>query len=122
MYEIKSKLDLRSSNLELRKKFESRILRTDESFNDYCHDKLILASHVALKESEITDCIIDGIPDPRLRDQAQMHSFDSPATLSRAFQNITLRSDAKHRSKRNSERTNRDTRNSKAPADEDYSQ
>jgi len=82
--------DLRPSKLALRKSFERRIWQNKESFSDYFHDKVILANRVPVDDEELTDYIIDGIPDKRLRDQARIQRFNSKSDLLEAFRNLTL--------------------------------
>jgi len=78
--------DHRSSKLTLRKEFERR---TGETFKEYFHDKIIMANRISVDADEIIDYVIDGIPDPRLRDQARLQRY--AADLVEAFENITLR-------------------------------
>lgn len=57
------------SKLELRKKFESRLWKSDEQFNNYCNDKVRLTSKLKLKEDELLEYVIEGIPNVQLRRQ-----------------------------------------------------
>lgn len=80
----------RQSKVIARKQFEERTWKKGETFNDYFHEKAILANRVPVADDEILDYIIDGIPDPVLRDQARIQGFSTKASLLRAFQRITI--------------------------------
>ena len=67
--------DHRQNRLDLRKKFESRIWKTSESFKDYFHEKIILANAASVDEEDIIDYIVDGIPDLSLRNQVRIQRF-----------------------------------------------
>lgn len=56
--EMESMFDLRPGRLSLRREFESRIWRTDESFCDYYHEKVIFANRVPIAGDELLDYII----------------------------------------------------------------
>jgi len=84
--------DHRSSNLTLRKEFERRTWQTGETFRAYFHDKIIMANRISVDADEIIDYVVDGIPDPRLRDQARLQRFKDATDLVEAFENVTLRS------------------------------
>lgn len=88
--EMTTMFDNRQSRLDLRKKFEGRTWKTSESFSNYFHNKLILANAVPIEEEEITDYIIDGIPDVFLRNQARIQCFSEKENLLRAFEKINL--------------------------------
>ncbi|XP_067209940.1 uncharacterized protein [Linepithema humile] len=79
------------SKLTIRKKFEDRAWRKEESFHEYLHDKTIMGNRVPVDKDELLEHIIDGIPDDTLRDQARMQEFPSADALLRAFSRITLR-------------------------------
>lgn len=70
MSEMKRIFDHRPSKLILKKEFERRTWRAGEIFNEYCHDKVILANRVPIEPTEVVNYIIDGVPNPRLQDQA----------------------------------------------------
>lgn len=89
--EMREMYDQRPSKVELRKKFEERTWKREETFQQYVHDKVILANRVPISEEEIIDYIIDGIPVTNLRDQARMSRFTSKASLLQAFEKVTLR-------------------------------
>ncbi|XP_011859156.1 PREDICTED: uncharacterized protein K02A2.6-like [Vollenhovia emeryi] len=88
--------DLRPKKLSLRKEFEARIWKAEESFCDYYHDKVISANRVPVEEDELLDYLVDGIPDTRLQNQARIMNFSSKTDLLKAFEKITL--DAKRSS------------------------
>ncbi|XP_055908998.1 uncharacterized protein LOC129943517 [Eupeodes corollae] len=88
--EMRTLFDNRTSKLEIRRKFESRKWLSSEIFQNYFHDKLILANKMELAEEELLDCIIEGIPDHHLRVQAKMHRFVNRNQLLEAFSGISL--------------------------------
>lgn len=49
---------------------------------------------MSVDEEELVECIIDGIPDIPLRNQARLQRFDSKSSLLTAFENISLRETA----------------------------
>lgn len=85
----------RPSKLALRKEFEQRMWQPGESFTEYYHDKIILANRISIDNDEIIDYILDGVPNPRLRDQTRLQQFKEMTELIEAFENITLRSKPK---------------------------
>ncbi|XP_026829998.1 serine/arginine-rich splicing factor RS2Z32-like [Ooceraea biroi] len=93
--------DHRPNKLALRKEFENRLWRKDESFCDYVFEKTTLANRITVDPEELIDLMIDGIPDTRLRDQARMNRYERVEDLLDAFKKITLyeqpRSDRDHR-------------------------
>ncbi|CAL1685182.1 unnamed protein product [Lasius platythorax] len=110
---MKQMFDQRPNRLTLRKDFEKRTWQTSESFADYCHEKVILAGQVPIDEDEIIDYVIDGVPDPRLRDQARLHWFAEVSELLKAFENITLQNNPKTERipfKKNQQKTTKEDR------------
>jgi len=84
--------DHRPSKILLRKQFEERVWRREETFHhQYVHEKIILANRVPISEDEIIDYLIDGIPVVSLRDQARMSRFTSKSSLLQAFEKVILR-------------------------------
>lgn len=81
----------RESKLTMRRKFESRVWKKEETFHEYLHDKIIMGNRVPIDEDEVLDHIIDGISDTILRDQARIQGFASTDSLLKAFEKITLR-------------------------------
>lgn len=100
LQEMKIAFDHRPSKLDRRKKFERRTWHSDESFNEYYNDKLILGNQVPVEEEDMLDYVIDGITDATLRNQARLQSFDSVSALLEAFKKIGIRNDTKIGSKR----------------------
>lgn len=78
------------SRLERKRLFESRVWVKNESFSNYCHDKVIKGNKVPIAEEEIVDYVIEGIPSKTLRNQARMQSFSTVQELTKAFQWIVL--------------------------------
>ncbi|EZA49030.1 hypothetical protein X777_12838 [Ooceraea biroi] len=58
----------RRTRLELRRSFEKRMWQVGESFSTYLHAKVILANKASIVQEELTDYLINGIPDSRMRD------------------------------------------------------
>ncbi|XP_024889023.1 uncharacterized protein LOC112465625, partial [Temnothorax curvispinosus] len=78
------------SRLERKRIFENRVWKRNESFSDYCHDKIIKENKVPIPEEEMVEYIIDGIPWKALKNQARMQSFSTVHELTKAFRRITL--------------------------------
>lgn len=89
--EMREMYDHRPSKILLRKQFEERVWKMEETFHQYVHEKVIPANRVPVSEDEILDYIIDGIPVASLRDQARIGRFTSKASLLQAFEKVTLR-------------------------------
>ena len=58
------------------------------TFNEYYHDKIVMANRISIDTDEIIDYVVEGIPDVRLCDQARLLRFKN---LIEAFENIMLR-------------------------------
>jgi len=101
---MRSIFDHRPAKMDLRKKFEKRVWHGDETFSNYFYDKTILAYRVPVDEDELTDFIIDGIPDKIIQDQARMQNFTRKEDLLRAFEKITF-----HTTNKNSARVSNHT-------------
>lgn len=80
----------RQNKLELRKTFEKRTWRKDETFNEYIHDKMIMGNRISVDTEELLDYVIDGIPDETLRNQARIQRFETTSALQEAFEKVTL--------------------------------
>ncbi|XP_073846285.1 uncharacterized protein [Musca autumnalis] len=78
------------SKLELRKKFERRVWKTDENVADYCNEKVKLASKLKLEEDELLEYVVEGIPNIQLRRQTIMQQYKSVTDLCKALASITL--------------------------------
>lgn len=89
--EMRSMFGRRISKLVLRKEFEGRVWKYGESFSEYLHDKIILANKVPVAEDEVVDYIVEGIPDPMLRDQARIQKLKTTESLREAFERVKLR-------------------------------
>jgi len=83
--------DCRPLKMDLRRQFERRTWRGDETFSSYFHDKIILANRVSIDEDELIDYVIDGIPDETTRNQARIHGFRRKEDLLRAFEKVAIR-------------------------------
>lgn len=88
---MQSIFDHRPAKIDLRKKFEKRTWRYEETFSSYFYDKIILANKVPVDEEELTDYIIDGIPDGIVRTQARIQRFEKKEDLLKSFEKVTLR-------------------------------
>lgn len=81
----------RRSRMTIRRTFEARVWKKDETFREYMHEKIIMGNHVPVEADEMIDYIIDGIPDNALRNQARIQRFTETESLLRSFEAITLR-------------------------------
>ena len=45
------------------------------TFNEYYHDKIVMANRISIDTDEIIDYVVEGIPDVRLCDQARLSRF-----------------------------------------------
>lgn len=88
---MQTMFDHRPTKVDLRKQFEKRNWRNDETFSDYFHDKIVLANKIPVDEDELTDYVIDGIPDETMRNQARIQRFKEKEELLKAFEKITIR-------------------------------
>ncbi|XP_043503857.1 uncharacterized protein LOC122525241 [Polistes fuscatus] len=79
-----------ANRIVLRKIFEERVWRKDESFREYVHNKVILGNKVPIHEDEIVDYIIEGIPDANLKNQAKINRLRTKADILEAFEGVTL--------------------------------
>lgn len=68
-----------------------------ESFGDYVHDKVILATRVPVSGDELVSYIIEGIPSKELRTQARIQCYESLEEMQIAFANIFLSKEASRR-------------------------
>ncbi|XP_018406547.1 PREDICTED: uncharacterized protein LOC108782710, partial [Cyphomyrmex costatus] len=88
--EMSRMFDSRPSRLTLRRDFEKRKWRSDETFTEYYHEKVVLANRVSVDEEELVDCLIDGVQDTRMRNQARMLRFTSAVDVLDAFRKLSL--------------------------------
>lgn len=87
---LRSMFGERSYVLSLRHDFERRVWKTDESFGDYMHDKVVLGNRVPISDKEVVDYIIEGIPDANIRSTAQVRCFKSPEELLQTYAKLSL--------------------------------
>ncbi|KAI4481937.1 hypothetical protein M0804_008956 [Polistes exclamans] len=88
--DLRSTFCHRKNRIVLRKIFEERVWRKDESFHEYVHNKVILGNKVPIHENEIVDYIIEGIPDANLKNQAKINRLRTKADILEAFEGVTL--------------------------------
>ncbi|XP_043498670.1 uncharacterized protein LOC122521973 [Polistes fuscatus] len=88
--DLRSTFCHRQNRIVLRKIFEERVWRKDESFREYVHNKVILGNKVPIHEDEIVDYIIEGIPDANLKNQAKINRLRTKADILEAFEGVTL--------------------------------
>jgi len=86
----------RERQLELKRKFEKKIWTTDESFQEYFYEKLIMSTKLNISQDELVEYVIDGIPDYALRTQARMQRFTNTNELLDAFKKIQLEPENKY--------------------------
>ncbi|XP_070168810.1 uncharacterized protein [Polyergus mexicanus] len=89
--ELRTMFRQRESKLYLRRRFESRVWKKEETFQEYIYDKTIMGNRVPIERDELLDYVIDSIPDIALRDQARIRGFSSVDGLLKTFERITLR-------------------------------
>lgn len=110
--EMRKMYDHQQSKLKLRKQFEERKWKNEETFSAYYHEKVILANRVPVVEDELLEYIVEGIPNIHLRNQARLQQFESNAELLKAFENISL-TDGKNQ-ERDSKGTGKDHKEARA--------
>lgn len=93
--EMRTMFDVSVDRVTRRRRFESRVWKAAESFNDYAHEKIILANKVPIDNAEIVEHIIEGIPVTSIRNQAHMQRFDTIEELLKGFEKISMRFDSK---------------------------
>ena len=93
--ELASIFDHRPSRMELRRKFEERVWRSNENFSDNYQEKLISANSVSVLKEDLIDYLIDGIPNLLIRNQARIQCFKETTKLLEAFEKVTLKCDKK---------------------------
>ncbi|CAK9814696.1 Gag-Pol polyprotein [Anthophora quadrimaculata] len=83
----------RPSMVIVRQQFQERIWKRGEPFDEYFYDKIIKANRVPVEDQiELVEYLVEGIPDPVLRNQARMQCFNTPDALLRAFEKVSLSS------------------------------
>lgn len=93
--EMSRMFDNRPSKLTLRRDFEKRKWRSGETFAEYYHEKVVLANRASVDEEEFVDCLIDGVQDTRMRNQARMLCFTSAVDVLDAFRKLSLDGEAR---------------------------
>lgn len=88
--EMRGMFWLRQNKLTLRKAFENRVWKEDETFNEYLHDKTIMGNRFSIDKEELLDYVIDGIPNETLRNQARMQRFTTTDALQEALGKTSL--------------------------------
>ena len=76
LVELRSMFCHRLNKMVIRRKFEDRIWKKNETFHEYVHEKIILGNRVPIDENELLDYVVEGIPDSALRDQARLQRFN----------------------------------------------
>ena len=59
-------------------------------FNEYAHDKVLMANKLSISEHELVQYLIEGIPYPNLQNQTRLHKFKTSAEILEAFEDVTL--------------------------------
>nr|XP_012145355.1 PREDICTED: uncharacterized protein LOC105663060 [Megachile rotundata] len=80
----------RPNKIALRRQFEDRVWKEDETFHSYVHEKVIMGNRIAIDDDEIMGHIIDGIPDRNLRNMARVQAFTTKEQILQAFEEISL--------------------------------
>lgn len=91
LLELKNMFFHETGRVHMRKQFEQRIWRRDETFNEYAHQKVILRNRIKIEEEEMIEYIIEEIPNPVLRDQARVQRLRTRKALFEAFERVSLR-------------------------------
>lgn len=74
----------------MRKKLESRVWKSTETFGEYAADKEIMFNRLSISEPTVIEYLINGIPDLNLQTQARLFKFKTVDDMSKAFQGIVL--------------------------------
>lgn len=78
----------KESKLKLRKQFEERMWKPEETFSAYYHKKIILPNRVPIDEEEILEYLVEDISNVQLQNQAKLQKFKSMFDLLTAFKTI----------------------------------
>lgn len=81
----------RENRVLLRKRFENRVWKKEETFQEYLHEKTIMGNRVPIEEDELLEYIVEGKPDAAMRNQARIQGFTTVDSLVRAFEKVSLR-------------------------------
>jgi hypothetical protein len=96
--------DRRLGDKVLHERFREREWRKDETFSDYVHQKIILANRVPIAKGQLLDYIIDGIPNPILRNEARISGVSTAEELRARFEQVERWWDMKDDAKSGEER------------------
>ncbi|XP_055921593.1 uncharacterized protein LOC129952793 isoform X2 [Eupeodes corollae] len=88
MAEMKQIFDDRSSQVQQKRVFELKKWLQNETFQDYFQEKIILGNRLQMREGEIIEYILEGIPDERLISSAKLQCFTKKEQLLEAFKSI----------------------------------
>jgi hypothetical protein len=80
--------DQRLDDKVLHERFREREWRKDETFSDYVHQKIILANRMPIAERQLLGYIIDGIPNPILRNEARISGVSTEEELRARFEQV----------------------------------
>jgi len=83
----------------LHERFRERKWRKDETFSDYMHQKIILANRMPIAERQLLGYIIDGIPNPILRNAARISGVSTKEELRARFEQVERWWDMKNETK-----------------------
>lgn len=75
----------------MRRQFENRTWKKDETFQEYLHNKTIMGNKVPVEKDELLEYVIKSIRDIMMRDQARIQGFSSVESLLKVFERVTLR-------------------------------
>lgn len=107
----------RESKLYVRRQFENRTWKKDETFQEYLHDKTIMGNKVLVEKDELLEYLIEGTPDVTMRDQARIQGFASVDSFLKAFERVTLRDRGAVNSSRHSSDKGVSDKRKKTPTD-----
>ncbi|KYN30157.1 hypothetical protein ALC57_00383 [Trachymyrmex cornetzi] len=109
--ELRSMFQHRQTKVIMRKRFEERSWKKDETFHKYCREKVIMGNRVTVDDDEMLEYVIDGIPDEALRNQARVQGFETVDTLLKAFEKVTIREHSSNKGEKKENRTNDNKKN-----------
>lgn len=78
-----------NKRINLRKEFEERKWKSNETFTEYFYQKIIMANKIPVEENEIVDYLIEGIPDAVIKHQAMMQCFENKEVMFKAMKDVT---------------------------------
>ncbi|CAK9801662.1 Gag-Pol polyprotein [Anthophora plagiata] len=81
----------RPSMVTIRQQFQERTWKRGEPFDEYFYDKIIKANRMPVEDqAELVGYLVEGIPDPVLRNQARVQCFTTPEAMLQAFEKLSL--------------------------------